>query len=137
MAAKDGIAGTKTYRKLATVRVFHQAFREIGKLRQTPNPTYFRIWKMPQIADRVVVHAPSFNDHDLPAVATIEVALGFGGHRLLDRHQAARLLEATSIRMATKDARTETYRILATFRVFHQAIRDIERFPCGQITRPR
>ena len=31
--------------------------------------------------------------------------------------------------MTAKDARTETHRILATFRVFHQAIRDIERFP--------
>jgi hypothetical protein len=37
------------------------------------------------------------------------------------------LLEAPAIRMATKDARTETYRILATFRVFHQAIREIDR----------
>jgi hypothetical protein len=39
------------------------------------------------------------------------------------------LLEATAIRMTAKDARTETYRILATFRVFHQAIRDIQSFP--------
>ena len=42
---------------------------------------------------------------------------------------AMKMPEPASIRMATKDARTETYRILATFRVFHQAIRDIERFP--------
>jgi hypothetical protein len=59
MDTKDGIARTKTYRKLATVRVFHQAFREIGKLLQTPNPTYLRIRKTPQIAADVVVHAPT------------------------------------------------------------------------------
>ena len=39
------------------------------------------------------------------------------------------LLEATPIRMATKDARTKTYRMLATVGVFHQAIRVIEGVP--------
>jgi hypothetical protein len=38
-------------------------------------------------------------------------------------------LEATPIRMVTKEARTEAYRILAQVRVFHQAIREIERLP--------
>jgi hypothetical protein len=39
------------------------------------------------------------------------------------------LLEATPIRMATKDTRTKTYRILAAVGVFHHAIREIERVP--------
>jgi hypothetical protein len=51
-------AETKTYRKLATVRFFHQAFREIESFPQIPSPTFFRIRKTPLIPDRVVGHAP-------------------------------------------------------------------------------
>jgi hypothetical protein len=56
MVAKD--ARAKMYCKLATFGVFHQAFREIERLLQMTSPTFFRIRKMPLIADRVVGHAP-------------------------------------------------------------------------------
>jgi hypothetical protein len=54
MVAKD--TRTKTYCKLATFGVFHQAIPEIENLPQIPRPTYFRIWKTPLFADRVVDH---------------------------------------------------------------------------------
>src|ERR1017187_3967706 len=62
MDAKEGIA--EPYRMLATVGVFHLAFRKIGKLLQTPSPTYPRIWKTPLIADRVA-------GHDFPAFSKL------------------------------------------------------------------
>ena len=55
MVTKD--ARTKTYRMPATVGVFHQALRDIERFPPIPSPTYFRIWKIPLIADCVVVHA--------------------------------------------------------------------------------
>jgi hypothetical protein len=54
MATNDDSA--EIYRMLATVGFSHQAFREIERLPQRPNPTYFLIWTMPLIADGGVDH---------------------------------------------------------------------------------
>jgi hypothetical protein len=72
MATKD--AGTKTYCMLASFGVFYQASREIETFPQIARPTYLRIWQTPLSPDRVIVAI--VNDHNLPAVATIEVAMG-------------------------------------------------------------
>jgi hypothetical protein len=50
-------AGTKPYRVLANVGVFHQALRDFG-WHHIPGPTYLRVRETPLIADRVVGHAP-------------------------------------------------------------------------------
>ena len=47
---------TEPYCILASIGVSHQAFREIEGRPQMPSPAYFRIWKMPLIAYRVVGH---------------------------------------------------------------------------------
>jgi len=54
------VGGTKPHRKLATVRVFHQAFREVEGWPQTPGLTYFRVGKTPPIAGRFVGHGGPF-----------------------------------------------------------------------------
>ena len=64
----------RAYHILATIGAFHQAIRGTESLPLIPRPTYFRIWQTPLITDRVV--ADSFNDHDPPAVVTIDIALG-------------------------------------------------------------
>jgi hypothetical protein len=55
MVTKD--ARIKTSCILAILVVFHEANRRTKRVLQMLSPTYFRIWKTPLIADRVVGHA--------------------------------------------------------------------------------
>jgi hypothetical protein len=95
-------ARTITHRELATVMVFHQAFREIERWPQIHGPTLFPIWDRPSIAGggvgrrrRIIARANMQN-------------------RLVERHEGGYLLEPAPFRMATKDARSKAQGILAT-----------------------
>ena len=95
-------ARTKTHRKLATIVVFHQAFREIERWPQIHCPTLFPIWDRPLIAGGVV-------DRCRRTIARANMQ-----NRLVERHEGRCLLKPAPFRMATKDARSKAQGILAT-----------------------
>jgi hypothetical protein len=90
-------AETKTYPILASVGVFHQAFREFEKLIHTRSPTYFRIRKTLLTADRGVGHAGENSISDMasrdfpPSKSTPQAARmssrTYAGHDVDNRRQ--------------------------------------------------